>query len=53
MNIAGGEMSLLRTTFDKKLDLTAIKGGRKGVISLNKTHEEALEEAVKDVMEIA
>lgn len=53
MNIAGGEMSLLRTTFDKKLDLTAIKDDKKGVISLNKTDEEALKEAVKNVMEIA
>lgn len=53
LNVEGEELSLLRTTFDQNLNLTVIKDGKKGVISLNKTDEEALREAMKNVMEIA
>lgn len=53
LNTAGDELSLLRTTFDTNLNITAIKEGKKGVISLNKTDKEALDDALNNVIEIS
>lgn len=52
LNVVGEELSLLRTTFDTKLDITAVKEGKKGVISLNKTDDNALKDAISSVIEI-
>jgi PmbA protein len=53
LNTAGDELTLLRTTFDTNLNVTAIKEGKKGIISLNKTDEESIKNAVENVSEIA
>lgn len=53
MNLFGSEITLLRTTFDNDLNLAAINDGRKGFVSLNKTDEASLTEAVKSVVEIS
>lgn len=53
LNTAGDELTLFRTTFDTKLNLTAIKDDKKGAVSLNKTDEGALKEAVNNVVEIS
>ncbi|MDF2673554.1 MAG: TldD [Clostridiales bacterium] len=52
LNVVGEELSLLRTTFDTNVNITAIKEGKKGVISLNKTDENALQDALKSVIDI-
>lgn len=53
MNVEAGKISLLRTTFDIALNLTAIKDKKKGNISINKIDEESINEAVKNVIELA
>jgi PmbA protein len=53
LNVAGEELSLLRTTFDTNLNITAVKEGKKGVISLNKTDEESLKDSINSVIEIS
>lgn len=53
MNSESGAISLLRTTLDTTLGLTVIKDNRKGTISINKTDEEAIAEAVKNVFELS
>lgn len=53
MNVESGEISLFRTTFDVVLSLVAIKDGKKGSTSINKINEEAIREAVTNVMELA
>ncbi len=53
MNVDAGEFSLLRTTFDTGVALTAIKGGRRGISTLNKTDPGALDSAAADVLDIA
>lgn len=52
MNTAGSQLSLLRTTFDTNINITAVKKGKKGVISLNKTDLDSLNEAIKNVIDI-
>lgn len=52
MNVEGGAVSLLRTTLDTSLSLTVIKDNKKGHISINKTDEEAINEAVANVFEL-
>lgn len=53
LNTAGGELSLLRTTLDQNINLTAIKDNKKGMISLNKADEKSLRDAMESVIEIA
>jgi PmbA protein len=53
MNIETGELSLLRTTFNNSLHLTAIKQARLGQIGLNQFDSASVEKAVEDVMDIA
>lgn len=52
LNVAAGEITLLRTTFDTKIDIKAIKNGKKGTISINKTDDASINEAVKSVNEL-
>ena len=47
-NVDGGLFSLLRTTFDKHLDLVAIKDHRRGKVIINDFSKEAVNEAVND-----
>lgn len=52
MNVETMEMSLFRTTFDTKLQLTAIKANKKGSITINKTDTESIDQAVEKVFEL-
>ena len=53
MNVDAGELSLLRTTFDTRVGLTAIKGGRKGSSSVNNADSGSLDKAAAEVLDIA
>lgn len=53
MNVDSGELSLMRTTFDTRLGLTAIKGGRKGQTAINKSDAASIDGATQDVLAIA
>ena len=52
-NVDGGEFSLFRTLFDKQLAMTAIQGGRKGIVAQNRYDEETLRESAKACLEAA
>lgn len=52
MNVESGAISLLRTTLDTSLSLTVIKDNKKGIISINKTDEESIKAAIKNVFEL-
>jgi PmbA protein len=49
-NVDGGLFSLLRTTFDKHLDLVAIRDHRRGKVLINDFSREAVDEAVNDCL---
>jgi PmbA protein len=53
MNVDAGEFSLLRTTFDTHVGLTAIKDGKKGQTGANKSDRESIDRAAADVLSIA
>lgn len=53
MNLEGEDVSLLRTTIDTNLNLTSIKTSKKGTIRINKTDDESLMEAVKNVLDLS
>jgi PmbA protein len=53
MNVESGAISLLRTTLDTSLSLTVIKNNKKGTISINKTDEDSIKEAVRNVFELS
>lgn len=48
-----GEISMLRTTFNTSVQLTAIKDDKKGATSTNKTDPESVANAVKDTISLA
>jgi len=47
-NVEANKFSLLRTLFEDELNLKAIKGGRKGTISVNKLDKESIDKAVEE-----
>ncbi|MEW6524631.1 MAG: TldD/PmbA family protein [Bacillota bacterium] len=53
MNVDSGELSLLRTTFDTRLALTALQAHRKGSSSGNKSDPESVDRAVAECVSIA
>ena len=53
LNVASGEISLFRTTFDTNLSLTAIIDDKQGSISLNKLDKENIDDTAKQVVEMA
>lgn len=53
LNVMWGEISLLRTTFETQLKLIAIKDGRKGSTTINKTDPESVQKAASEVLMIA
>jgi PmbA protein len=53
LNVASGEISLFRTTFDTNLSLTAIVDDKKGTISLNKLDEENIDATAKQIIDMA
>jgi len=52
-NIEAGKFSLLRTLFEDELSLKAIKGGRKGTISVNKLDKDSVDNAVEECLALA
>ena len=53
LNIDSGEMSLFRTTFNNNLTLTGILKDKKGSITINKVDKKSIDEAAKQVIELA
>jgi PmbA protein len=52
-NVDGGEFSLFRTLFDKKLTMSAITGGRRGTVSQNRYDDATISECAKACMDAA
>lgn len=53
LNVELGEVTLLRTTFDTQIGVTAIRAGRKGSTSINKSDRDSLDRAAANVLDIA
>lgn len=53
VNVDSGEFSLIRTTFDTSVDLTAVKDGRKGTETANKLDRGSLDEAASEALDTA
>lgn len=53
LNIDGGRITLLRSTFNTSLQLAAFEKGKKGTTSINKTGTEELAGAAKRALELA
>lgn len=53
MNVDAGEMSLIRTTYDYRMDFTAINNNKKGSMVMNRVDRHSIQEAVKEVLELA
>ena len=52
LNLEHGEISLLRTTIDNAYQVIVIKDNKKGSITINKTDELSVDEALTTVMDI-
>lgn len=52
MNVAAGEINLLRTVFDTNIAFTVIKDGKKGSVNINKTDEASINDAINLVNEL-
>ena len=53
LNVARGEISLLRTTFDTAVDLLGLTDHQKGTVALNKTDPDSLGAAAREAMNLA
>ena len=53
LNIEVNKITLFRTTLNAKLTLTAILENKKGTTVINKTDKESINEAIKNVIEMA
>jgi PmbA protein len=53
LNVAAGNISLFRTTFDTSINLLGLVDSKKGTISINKTDIDSIEKGVKEVIEFA
>jgi len=53
LNLEADKFSLMRTTYDTNLDYMAIRDGKRGTTSSNKTDKDSIDKAVADVLEIA
>ena len=52
-NVDGGEFSLFRTLFDKQLAMTAIQGGKRGIVAQNRYDEDTIAASAKACLEAA
>lgn len=52
-NVTAGELSLMRTLFDKSISVSIYKNGKKGSVSTTGFEDEKLTQAVKDACEAA
>ncbi len=53
LNVISGEMSLLRTTFDTQVKLIAIKDGKKGSTTINKSDPDSVSRGAAEALAIA
>ncbi|MGA1874642.1 MAG: TldD/PmbA family protein [bacterium] len=53
LNLESNRLNLLRTTFDTAISLAAVLDEKRAAISLNKTDKDSLDEAVRQVIELA
>ncbi len=53
LNIERNDISLFRTVYDAKVRLSAILGNRKGSTSINKLERASIDQAIKQVIELA
>ncbi|HHY36023.1 MAG TPA: TldD/PmbA family protein [Firmicutes bacterium] len=53
LNVMSGEMSLLRTTFDTQVKLIAIKDGKKGSTTINKSDPDSVVKGAREALAIA
>jgi len=53
LNVAAGEINLFRTTFNTNLSLTGILKNKKGSITVNTLDKKSIDEAAKQVIELA
>ena len=53
LNVAAGEVSLFRTTFNNNLSLTGILQDKKGSTMINTLDQDSIDKAVKQVIELA
>ena len=53
LNVEIGEMTLFRTTFNSSMGISVIKDQKKGSTSINKTDKESIDQAIKQVLDIA
>lgn len=53
LNVISGEMSLLRTTFDTQVKLIAIKDGKKGSTTINKSDPDSVSQGAAEALAIA
>ena len=53
LNVATGEMSLFRTTFDNNVGMSVIVDQKSGSVAINKTDKESINETVKKVMDMS
>ncbi|WP_031313930.1 TldD/PmbA family protein [Caldanaerobacter subterraneus] len=53
VNLEANEFTMLRTTFDTDIVLTAIKDNKKGTISINKSDRQSIDSAANDVILVA
>ena len=49
-NVDGGRFSLMRTLFDRGVNVTVLKGQRKGTVQINRFDEDAIKTAVNDAI---
>lgn len=52
LNVAHGNINLLRTNFNSNLNITVIKDNKKGSISINKLQHEYIDKALNDVIDL-
>jgi PmbA protein len=52
LNVETGRFSLMRTTFDTRLHLKAIKDRKQGVLTLNKLDKDSLDDAIESIIAI-
>ncbi len=53
LNVDGGKFSLMRSTFNTSISMKALKGGKKGVMSINQATEEAIDAAAAQCLAAA
>ena len=53
LNVAAGDISLFRTTFNTSVELLGLMDGKKGTVTVNKTDPDSLEHGIKEAIMLA